>query len=358
VYAPAEGVFQTPFTIGQHVERGQEVARIGDTAICSPLSGCLRGITHDGATVALGTKVIEVDPRGDPEAARGLGERPRRIAEGVLRAINEDSPRMLRRGGAAFGVGTGIGVLGGLIGLGGAEFRLPALVGLFRFDVREAIIINVAISLVTVIASLSFRLGMHGAAALFTHVGAWAALVAGSLAGAYVGSTLVTRLHAHALHRAVGALLAVLGLVMAAHGFMPHGGVPLVSNDAALAAFGIACGIGIGLVGSVLGVAGGELLIPTLVLLYGADIKSAGTISLAASVPMLLVTLSRLRRLPAASALPNNWRFVAIMAVGSLIGAFIGSRLVSVAPEHVVSVVLAAILFISARKAFGSRPHV
>ncbi len=31
--------------------------------------------------------VIEIDPRDDPAAAFGLGERPRRIAEGVLRAL-------------------------------------------------------------------------------------------------------------------------------------------------------------------------------------------------------------------------------------------------------------------------------
>jgi xanthine dehydrogenase accessory factor len=37
--------------------------------------------------VAERTKVIEVDPRGDPAAAFGLGARPTRIAEGVLSAL-------------------------------------------------------------------------------------------------------------------------------------------------------------------------------------------------------------------------------------------------------------------------------
>lgn len=35
-----------------------------------------------------------------------------------------------------------IAVLGGLIGLGGAEFRLPDLVGVFRFRTLQAIVIN------------------------------------------------------------------------------------------------------------------------------------------------------------------------------------------------------------------------
>lgn len=39
---------------------------------------------------------------------------------------------------AAFGGGAIIGTLGGLIGLGGAEFRLPLLIGAFHFASLEA----------------------------------------------------------------------------------------------------------------------------------------------------------------------------------------------------------------------------
>ena len=42
---------------------------------------------------------------------------------------NNEEPRLV----AAFGGGGVIGTLGGLIGLGGAEFRLPLLIGLFGF---------------------------------------------------------------------------------------------------------------------------------------------------------------------------------------------------------------------------------
>ena len=37
----------------------------------------------------------------------------------------------------AFAGGMAIGALGGLIGLGGAEFRLPLLIGFFRFRALE-----------------------------------------------------------------------------------------------------------------------------------------------------------------------------------------------------------------------------
>ena len=38
-----------------------------------------------------------------------------------------------------------------------------------------------------------------------------------------------------------------------------------------------------------MGVAGGELLIPTIVLLYGVDIKIGGSLSLVASLPTTLI---------------------------------------------------------------------
>lgn len=51
-----------------------------------------------------------------------------------------------------------IGVLGGMIGLGGAEFRLPLLIGVFGFAALQAIIMNKAMSLVVVITAPPARL--------------------------------------------------------------------------------------------------------------------------------------------------------------------------------------------------------
>jgi len=89
IYASAAGIFATQLNIGDAVEKGQEVARIGGSPVYAPLSGCLRGITHDGASVFEGSKIIEVDPRGDAQATHGIGERQRCIAEGVLKAVEE-----------------------------------------------------------------------------------------------------------------------------------------------------------------------------------------------------------------------------------------------------------------------------
>jgi xanthine dehydrogenase accessory factor len=41
--------------------------------------------------VSVQTKVIEVDPRSGDAEVRGIGERPRRIADGVLLAIQRSA---------------------------------------------------------------------------------------------------------------------------------------------------------------------------------------------------------------------------------------------------------------------------
>jgi uncharacterized protein len=60
---------------------------------------------------------------------------------------------------AALLYGAPIGLLGGLIGLGGAEFRLPVLAGVFSYTARRAVALNLAISLVTVVSALLIRGG-------------------------------------------------------------------------------------------------------------------------------------------------------------------------------------------------------
>ena len=84
------------------------------------------------------------------------------------------------------------------------------------------------------------------------------------------------------------AVVLVLGHDTAASGAMLTGAPQMVA--------GIVAGFGIGVVAALLGVAGGELLIPTLVLLFGADIKLAGSLSLAVSLPTMLVGFARYSR--------------------------------------------------------------
>lgn len=104
------------------------------------------------------------------------------------------------------------------------------------------------------------------------------------------------------------------------------------------------------MVASLLGVAGGELLIPTLVLLFGADIKLAGSLSLAVSLPTMIVGFTRYSRDQSFSVLDQNRSFVLVMAAGSIVGSLIGSLLLGVIPGAALLPFLAALLVLSAIK--------
>jgi uncharacterized membrane protein YfcA len=113
---------------------------------------------------------------------------------------------------------------------------------------------------------------------------------------------------------------------------------------------GTIAGFVIGVVASLLGVAGGELLIPTLTLLFGADLKLAGSLSLVVSLPTMLMGFARYRTDQRFSVLSSHRHFVAWMAAGSLSGAFLGGQLLGYVSTPLLLPLLAAILVMSAIK--------
>lgn len=258
------------------------------------------------------------------------------------------APLSLRQATPAFGAGTVIGALGGLIGLGGAEFRLPLLLGLFRFRALEAVILNKAMSLIVVATALPFRAATVPLAVVLASWPTILNLLAGSLLGAWLGAGWATRLSSRGLYRVIAVLLALIAAALL-FGHGTHVVGALVTGEAQIAA-GVAAGFVIGVIASLLGVAGGELLIPTLVLLFGADVKLAGSLSLAVSLPTMVVGFARYSRDRSFKVLAANKMFVSVMAAGSVLGTFIGGQLLGLVPDYVLLPVLAAILAISALK--------
>ena len=249
---------------------------------------------------------------------------------------------------AAFAGGAVIGALGGLIGLGGAEFRLPLLIGAFRFAALQAVILNKAMSLVVVASALPFRAAIVPFSAVAAHWSIIVNLLAGSLLGAWFGAGWATRLSSHTLYRVIAVLLVAIAAVLL-FGHNTEASSALLTGTAQTVV-GVFCGFLIGVVAALLGVAGGELLIPTLVLLFGADIKLAGSLSLAVSLPTMLVGFARYSRDRSFVVLGDNRRFVLAMAVGSIAGSFVGGRLLGVVPSPVLLPLLSVILVVSAWK--------
>lgn len=249
---------------------------------------------------------------------------------------------------AAFAGGAVIGALGGLIGLGGAEFRLPLLIGLFQFGALEAVILNKAMSLVVVASALPFRAQTVPFDAIAAHWPVIVNLLAGSLLGAWFGAGWATRLRSETLYKVLAVLLVGIAAVLV-FGHETAAGSPLFVGLVQAVA-GVAVGFGIGVVAALMGVAGGELLIPTLVLLFGADIKLAGSLSLAVSLPTMLVGFTRYSRDQSFAVVGRNRGFLLTMAVGSICGTFAGGQLLGLVPNSVLLPALALILVLSALK--------
>lgn len=254
--------------------------------------------------------------------------------------------------GASFFCGTLIGVLGGLMGLGGAEFRLPVLVGFFKFKTLHAVIINLVVSLVTVCFSFLFRSAVIPFSEVWVHWPAIINLLAGSLLGSHIGVHFATRLNEKKLDRLIMAFLILLGLILLFHGLLFKHAAGFALPPVLRIAAGALAGITIGLFSSMLGIAGGELIIPTLLFLFAVDIKLAGSLSLAISMPTIIAGLTKYRSAEPFQIVRQENRFITVMAAGSIIGSFTGSHLLQGLSGRFITTFLGIILLISAIKLF------
>jgi uncharacterized membrane protein YfcA len=243
-------------------------------------------------------------------------------------------------------------LLGGLIGLGGAEFRLPVLAGVFGYCARRGVALNLAISLVTVVSALIIRGGTLSLAPLLVLLPVVVAMILGAVSAAYVGTALVHRVSEHLLERVILVFLVVIGTALIVEAFLPQD-VPGLLPAWPLVRLVAAVHFGVGLVSSLLGVAGGELIIPTLVFAFGVGIKTAGTASLLISLPTVAVGVLRHRRLGSFTDRTDLTQTVFPMGVGAVVGGLF----VGVVSAAVLKLVLARIIHESVPEKLSGVPR-
>jgi uncharacterized membrane protein YfcA len=197
---------------------------------------------------------------------------------------------------------------------------------------------------IVVLTALPARLVAVPWSALVPHWSVALNLLAGSLAGAWVGASWATRMRSGTLYRTLALLLVVIaaGLLATHLGAFPT----LHLASALLVVAGVLAGFAIGVVASLMGVAGGELIIPTIVLLFGTDIKVAGSLSLAVSLPTMLVAFARYSRDQSFVVLRRNARFAVVMTLGSIVGTLLGGLLLGIVPGVVLIPALVVLLLL------------
>lgn len=252
-------------------------------------------------------------------------------------------------------VGLIVGIAGGLIGLGGAELRLPYLIGTLRLSPHDAVKVNLAVSVFTVAAAIPARLIALGNVNLAGYLPFVIAIAVGAMTAAYLGAAWLKFISPLVLSRIISVLLLVLGIGLLVETYVGDtaGGL-LPDNGSVRAAAGLLFGFIIGSVSSVLGVAGGEVIIPTLLFGYGLAIKVAGSLSMMISLPTVLTGIMRHA---ASGFFKNRARLTMLilpMGIGSAAGAIIGGLLVGIAPDFALKIGLAFLLIWSSWKVLTS----
>ena len=88
---------------------------------------------------------------------------------------------------------------------GGAEFRLPLLIGVFGFAALQAVIPNKAMSLIVVLTALPARSFAIHFVEVIAHWTIAVNLLAGSLIGAWLGASWATRMRSATLRSATSS---------------------------------------------------------------------------------------------------------------------------------------------------------
>lgn len=251
----------------------------------------------------------------------------------------------------AAGVGVVAGFLSGLFGVGGGILIVPALVLVMRLGQRLAHGTSLAAVLPIAVSSM---LGYALEGKVDWPVAAL--LAAGAVGGAVVGTHVLHLLPQRALAVAFAALLAVTAVRLLVDQSDAGGRADLaLGAAAALVLIGVASGVLAGL----LGVGGGIIMVPAMVVLFGIPPAVAKGTSLAVIVPTAVMGTWRNRRNGNAD-LP----VAVVVGLAGIVSAFAASK-VSVGMSAATSNMLFALLLlvVTARMAWqlargtGGRPE-
>lgn len=181
------------------------------------------------------------------------------------------------------------GLLSGLFGVGGGIVIVPALVAFAGFNRRLA----AGTSLAAIVPTSLVGILSYGAGGHVSVLGA-AILACGTVVGAQIGTWLLDRLSQQVLRWCFAGFLAVVGvnLLLAVP---ERGAAPTIGVWEVVALVGV--GLVTGILAGLLGVGGGIIVVPALILLFGySDLLAKGTSLLMMIVTAVSGTIGNLRR--------------------------------------------------------------
>ena len=208
-----------------------------------------------------------------------------------------------------------IGLSLGLLGGGGSMLTVPVLHYVMGYEVKQAIPMSlVVVGLTSAVGALAHWRG--GNLNLRTALAFGPPAIVGALLGAELGlrSSAALQLTVFAVVMLVAAVSMFLGQSALEHASRePRHPIPLITLVGGL----------VGLLTGFVGVGGGFLYVPTLVLLAGLPMKKAVGTSLALIVISCIAGVVRYH-----GSQHLDWRAIALFTAIALLGVAVGSRLV------------------------------
>jgi uncharacterized protein len=213
-------------------------------------------------------------------------------------------------------LGAVAGALGGMMGVGGGILLVPLLIHVMREPQHEA----QAVSLAFIIATAAVAVVPYLARERLD-LGLGAVLAAGALPGVVAGARTASRMSALRLRRVFGVAVFLTAIRILVAPPVPLGGSAPWPWPAELG-----LGLAVGFLAGLLGIGGGTILVPALVLLQRMPQHAAQGLSLLLIVPVGIVgvaTYARRGTLPA-RLLPG---LLFGGAVGGLVGAVLAQAI-------------------------------
>jgi uncharacterized membrane protein YfcA len=219
-------------------------------------------------------------------------------------------------------IGLGAGLFGGLLGIGGGFIMIPLMVRFMR--VRQHVAHGTSLA-VLVFIGLSGALSYALKGSL--DIAAFLLLAATSVVTAYFGARVAHALPEQLLKRFFGAFLLFVAIFML---LKPHlwsaAFAPALRYRVVVLA---GAGVLTGFISGMLGVGGGAVMVPAMVLLLGMDQYTAQGTSLLTMVPMGFAGAWTHFRLGNVKA-----RLIGQLVTGVIAGSFLGGTFAHLFPEN------------------------
>jgi uncharacterized protein len=213
------------------------------------------------------------------------------------------------------GIGAAAGLMSGLFGVGGGLILVPGLVLLIGMSQHRAHATSLAAIIATApAAAVGFAVADRVA------YGAAGVIAVGAIVGAFLGAGLMHRLSDERLAQGFSVLIVLVAVRLLAGGDMDvaaAAGALDLGRGAGFALLGIAAGA----LSAVMGVGGGVILVPALVLLFGFDQHLAEGTSLLVIVPTAMMGAWRHTRNGY-----TDWRVGLIAGAGGVVGGLAGAQ--------------------------------